>query len=182
MTRCGARENPRYPSVYVGQSVRPPRERLEQHKRGYRASRVVKKHGRVAALAALREVQPAPEPTGRGGGGTRAGEPPPKEGIHRLRRALSNRSRETRTSSWRPRPPPRYGFDPHWGGRSCPAPGTRRSSGSTSPRADSCRRRSSPRAPYSSRTGWSSGPCCTRSSSRPVSSAPRRRDSSSLRR
>jgi hypothetical protein len=42
----GARDNPRYPSVYVGQSVRPPRERFEQHKRGYRASRVVKKHGR----------------------------------------------------------------------------------------------------------------------------------------
>jgi len=42
----GERIDRRYPSVYVGQSVHPPRERFEQHKSGYKASRVVRKHGR----------------------------------------------------------------------------------------------------------------------------------------
>jgi hypothetical protein len=42
----GPRRNPRYPSVYVGQSVVPPAERFRQHKDGYRASRYVRKHGK----------------------------------------------------------------------------------------------------------------------------------------
>jgi hypothetical protein len=35
----GPRRDPRYPSVYVGQSVVPPAERLPEHKDGYRSSR-----------------------------------------------------------------------------------------------------------------------------------------------
>jgi hypothetical protein len=42
----GPRRDPRYPSVYVGQSVVPPAERLHQHKDGYRASRHVRKYGK----------------------------------------------------------------------------------------------------------------------------------------
>jgi hypothetical protein len=56
----GARDNPGYPSVYVGQSVRPPRERFEQHKRGYRASRVVRKHGRWLRSRLFEQYNPLP--------------------------------------------------------------------------------------------------------------------------
>jgi hypothetical protein len=42
----GPRLNPRYPSVYVGQSVVSPKERFRQHKDGYRSSRYVRKHGK----------------------------------------------------------------------------------------------------------------------------------------
>jgi hypothetical protein len=56
----GARDDPRYPPVYVGQSVRPPRERFEQHKRGYRASRVVEKHGRWLRSRLFEMYNPLP--------------------------------------------------------------------------------------------------------------------------
>jgi hypothetical protein len=56
----GERDNPQYPSVYVGQSVHPPRERFEQHKSGYRASRVVKKHGRWLRWRLFEKVNPLP--------------------------------------------------------------------------------------------------------------------------
>jgi hypothetical protein len=42
----GPRRDPRHPSVYVGQSVVPPAERLRQHKDGYRSSRYVRRYGK----------------------------------------------------------------------------------------------------------------------------------------
>jgi len=42
----GPRRNPRYPSVYVGQSAVPPKERFRQHKDGYRSSRYVRRYGK----------------------------------------------------------------------------------------------------------------------------------------
>ena len=42
--RCPARNGA--PPVYVGQTFHAPAERLEQHLRGYRASRSVRKYGR----------------------------------------------------------------------------------------------------------------------------------------
>jgi hypothetical protein len=41
---CGGTECGRT-AVYVGQTATTPKERFDQHKRGYRASRVVNKHG-----------------------------------------------------------------------------------------------------------------------------------------
>jgi hypothetical protein len=43
--KANPEHNPDKPCVYVGQSVQPPEERFAQHKRGYRASPIVKKHG-----------------------------------------------------------------------------------------------------------------------------------------
>src|SRR4029453_17962974 len=54
----GPRRNPRYPSVYVGQSVVPPAERLRQHKDGYRSSRYVRKHGRHLRPGLYRRFNP----------------------------------------------------------------------------------------------------------------------------
>jgi hypothetical protein len=54
----GPRRNPRYPSVYVGQSVVPPKERLRQHKDGYRSSRHVRKHGRHLRPGLYRRFNP----------------------------------------------------------------------------------------------------------------------------
>jgi hypothetical protein len=42
----GPRRDPRYPSVYVGQSAVPPERRFRQHLEGYRSSRHVRKHGK----------------------------------------------------------------------------------------------------------------------------------------
>ena len=56
----GERNDPRYPSVYVGQSIHPPRERFEQHKNGYRASRIVKKHGRWLRWRLFEKYNPLP--------------------------------------------------------------------------------------------------------------------------
>jgi hypothetical protein len=54
----GPRRNPRYPSVYVGQSVLPPQERLRQHKDGYRSSRYVRKHGKHLRPGLYRRFNP----------------------------------------------------------------------------------------------------------------------------
>jgi hypothetical protein len=40
---AGRRRDPRIPWVYVGSSARRPEERLEQHRRGYKSSRLVKR-------------------------------------------------------------------------------------------------------------------------------------------
>jgi hypothetical protein len=54
----GPRRNPRYPSLYVGQSVVPPKERLRQHKDGYRSSRYVRKHGKHLRPGLYRRFNP----------------------------------------------------------------------------------------------------------------------------
>jgi hypothetical protein len=54
----GPRRNPGYPSVYVGQSVVPPKERLRQHKDGYRSSRYVRKHGKHLRPGLYRRFNP----------------------------------------------------------------------------------------------------------------------------
>jgi predicted GIY-YIG superfamily endonuclease len=54
----GPRRHPRYPSLYVGQSVVPPKERLRQHKDGYRSSRYVRKHGRHLRPGLYRRFNP----------------------------------------------------------------------------------------------------------------------------
>ncbi len=54
----GPRRDPRYPSVYVGQSVVPPAERLRQHKDGYRSSRYVRKYGRHLRPRLYRRLNP----------------------------------------------------------------------------------------------------------------------------
>jgi hypothetical protein len=54
----GPRRDPRYPSVYVGQSVVPPTERLRQHKDGYRSSRYVRKHGKHLRPGLYRRFNP----------------------------------------------------------------------------------------------------------------------------
>ena len=41
---AGPRRDPRIPWVYVGSSSRDPELRLAQHRRGYKSSRVVKRH------------------------------------------------------------------------------------------------------------------------------------------
>jgi hypothetical protein len=56
----GPRRDPRYPSVYVGQSVAPPAERLRQHKDGYRASRYVRRHGKHLRPRLYRHFNPMP--------------------------------------------------------------------------------------------------------------------------
>jgi hypothetical protein len=56
----GPRTNPKYPSVYVGQSVVPPDERWAQHKTGYKASRHVKKHGRWLRRRLYEQLNPLP--------------------------------------------------------------------------------------------------------------------------
>jgi predicted GIY-YIG superfamily endonuclease len=54
----GPRRDPRYPSLYVGQSVVPPEERLGQHKEGYRSSRYVRKHGKHLRQGLYRRFNP----------------------------------------------------------------------------------------------------------------------------
>ena len=54
----GPRRDPRYPSVYVGQSVVPPVARFRQHKDGYRASRYVRRHGRHLRPRLYRRLNP----------------------------------------------------------------------------------------------------------------------------
>ena len=41
---AGKRRDPRIPWVYVGSSARSPEERMEQHRRGYKSARLVKRH------------------------------------------------------------------------------------------------------------------------------------------
>ena len=41
---AGRRRDPRIPWVYVGSSARSPEERFEQHLRGYKSARLVKRH------------------------------------------------------------------------------------------------------------------------------------------
>jgi hypothetical protein len=41
---AGRRRDPRIPWLYVGSSARSPEERFEQHRRGYRSARIVKRH------------------------------------------------------------------------------------------------------------------------------------------
>ena len=41
---AGRRRDPRIPWVYVGSSARTPEERFEQHRRGYKSARIVKRH------------------------------------------------------------------------------------------------------------------------------------------
>ena len=40
-----SRHDPRFPWVYVGQTAKTPEQRLDEHKRGVNAARVVRKHG-----------------------------------------------------------------------------------------------------------------------------------------
>jgi predicted GIY-YIG superfamily endonuclease len=54
----GPRRDPRYPSVYVGQSAVPPAERLRQHKDGYRSSRYVRKYGKHLRPKLYRHLNP----------------------------------------------------------------------------------------------------------------------------
>jgi hypothetical protein len=54
----GPRRNPRYPSLYVGQSVVPPGERLRQHLDGYRSSRYVRRHGKHLRPRLYRRFNP----------------------------------------------------------------------------------------------------------------------------
>mgnify|MGYP003289445048 CR=1 FL=1 len=54
----GPRRNPGYPSVYVGQSVVPPAERLRQHKGGYRSSRYVRRYGKHLRPRLYRRLNP----------------------------------------------------------------------------------------------------------------------------
>jgi hypothetical protein len=54
----GPRVNAELPSVYVGQSARPPKERFEQHKSGYKASRHVKNHGVRLLPKLYRDLNP----------------------------------------------------------------------------------------------------------------------------
>jgi hypothetical protein len=54
----GPRRDPRYPSLYVGQSVVPPKERLRQHKDGFRSSWQVRKHGRHLRPGLYRRFNP----------------------------------------------------------------------------------------------------------------------------
>lgn len=54
----GPRLNPKFPSVYVGQSAKKPKERLEQHKSGYRASRHVKNYGIRLLPRLYRDLNP----------------------------------------------------------------------------------------------------------------------------
>jgi hypothetical protein len=42
---AGKRRDPRIPWVYVGSSARSPAERFEQHRRGYKSSRLAHRHG-----------------------------------------------------------------------------------------------------------------------------------------
>ncbi len=41
---AGRRRDPRIPWVYVGSSARSPEERFDQHQRGYKSARIVKRH------------------------------------------------------------------------------------------------------------------------------------------
>jgi len=54
----GPRRDPRYPSVYVGQSAVPPGERFRQHKEGYRSSRHVRSHGKYLRPGLYRHFNP----------------------------------------------------------------------------------------------------------------------------
>jgi hypothetical protein len=54
----GPRRNPRYPCLYVGQSAVAPKERLRQHKEGYRSSRHVRKHGKHLRPGLYRRFNP----------------------------------------------------------------------------------------------------------------------------
>ena len=54
----GPRRNPGYPSVYVGQSAVPSKQRLRQHKDGYRSSRYVRKHGKHLRPGLFRSFNP----------------------------------------------------------------------------------------------------------------------------
>jgi hypothetical protein len=54
----GPRLNPRYPSLYVGQSAVPPQERFRQHKDGYRSSRYVRRHGKYLRSRLYRRLNP----------------------------------------------------------------------------------------------------------------------------
>ena len=42
---AGKRRDPRIPWVYVGSSARSPEQRMEQHRRGYKSARLVKRFG-----------------------------------------------------------------------------------------------------------------------------------------
>ena len=42
---AGKRRDPRIPWVYVGSSARSPADRFEQHRRGYKSSRLAHRHG-----------------------------------------------------------------------------------------------------------------------------------------
>jgi hypothetical protein len=54
----GPRRDPRYPSVYVGQSAVPPEQRFRQHLQGYRSSRHVRSHGKHLRPRLYRHFNP----------------------------------------------------------------------------------------------------------------------------
>jgi hypothetical protein len=49
------------PAVYVGQSAVPPEERFDQHRRGYRSSRHVRRHGVRLRPRLYRNYNPLPD-------------------------------------------------------------------------------------------------------------------------
>jgi hypothetical protein len=85
----GPRRNPRYPSAYVGQSVVPPKERLRQHKDGYRSSRHVRKHGRASSPGAVSALQPDGHPRRSRRDGAGARQAPAESRLHGVRGPLS---------------------------------------------------------------------------------------------
>ena len=48
------------PCVYVGQTALDPEERFRQHKRGYKACRIVKKYGRRLMKKKYQHLNPVP--------------------------------------------------------------------------------------------------------------------------
>ena len=50
--------NQDFPSVYVGQSARTPKDRFQQHKSGYKASRYVRDYGIRLIPGLYREINP----------------------------------------------------------------------------------------------------------------------------
>ncbi|HKJ35920.1 MAG TPA: hypothetical protein VKA36_05080 [Solirubrobacterales bacterium] len=55
---AGPRRDPRIPWVYVGSSARSPEDRFEQHKRGYKSARVVKRHWRRLRPDLYEDLEP----------------------------------------------------------------------------------------------------------------------------
>jgi hypothetical protein len=57
---AGPRRDPRIPWVYVGSSARDPELRLAQHRRGYRSSRLVKRHALRLRPDLYDDLKPSP--------------------------------------------------------------------------------------------------------------------------
>ena len=57
---AGPRRDPRIPWVYVGSSARDPELRLAQHRRGYKSSRLVKRHALRLRPDLYEDLDPLP--------------------------------------------------------------------------------------------------------------------------